>query len=207
MANVNCLEGWACPRCGNEDEFNIQVLSTVRLTDDGTDAYAVDDGGGAEWDDDSYVQCVECDLEGIVADFNLDTPTYEKCGACHLFVERNEAGGEGVAEWIHLHRGDEADEIIDGSHDACPSGQIHSLHYWKQHGPEPMLDRFTDLTVPATITLHLQVARGPYLAYDTVGEFEAAVDNWIGDAWGATDHELHNNAMTVESIDVKGAGR
>ena len=72
-----------------------------------------------------------------------DDYTYEKCAACHLFVERNYVDGPGIAEYVHLHRDDEADRAVDESHEARPSGEIKPLSYWRKHGPEAMRRRFT----------------------------------------------------------------
>lgn len=71
---------------------------------------------------------------------------YEKCADCHLFVEPNEALGEaqsGIALFIHLHRGDEADEALDESHEAKPSGMKATLATWRAYGPPKMRERFT----------------------------------------------------------------
>lgn len=67
-----------------------------------------------------------------------------KCGSCHLFVERQsdydiEAG---FAEYIHLHRGDEEDEALDETHEACV-GETRMLSWWKVNGPSEMVARFT----------------------------------------------------------------
>lgn len=67
---------------------------------------------------------------------------YEKCARCHLFIEENYAG-EGCAPYVHLHRGDEADEALDSTHDAVPSGQRATIDEWKRVGPPAMLARFT----------------------------------------------------------------
>ncbi len=70
------------------------------------------------------------------------TSLYEKCRDCHLFVEPNEASGEGIAPYVHLHRGDEADEALDGSHEPEPSGMIATLTAWQTYGPPEMRERF-----------------------------------------------------------------
>ena len=71
---------------------------------------------------------------------------YEKCKHCHLFIEDNYVADEdeGLAPFVHLHRGDEADEALDATHEAEPSGEIHTLDYWREHGPEAMRARFTE---------------------------------------------------------------
>lgn len=64
MANSNCLRGMACPECGNEDWFCIEISAWSEVTDDGTG-----DIGDVEWDSTSGCRCPECHKEGIVADF------------------------------------------------------------------------------------------------------------------------------------------
>jgi hypothetical protein len=71
---------------------------------------------------------------------------YEKCADCHLFVEPNDVepvkGVDDIALYIHLHRGDEADEAIDETHEAKPSGMKANLATWKAYGPQKMKERF-----------------------------------------------------------------
>jgi len=75
-------------------------------------------------------------------------PTYEKCAHCHLFVTPNDEADRypemGFAEWDHLHRGDAADEALDASHEPTPSGEVHALAWWREHGPAAMRARFDD---------------------------------------------------------------
>jgi len=69
---------------------------------------------------------------------------YEKCANCHLFVEENSAfdGGEIIAPFIHLARGDDDDEAIENDHDATPSGQKRTRAWWRKNGPLPLRARF-----------------------------------------------------------------
>lgn len=64
MTNSNCLEGIACPACGNEDRLRIAGTTVFTVTDEGTE-----DHGDILWDDDSYARCPECDREGVLRDF------------------------------------------------------------------------------------------------------------------------------------------
>ncbi len=68
-----------------------------------------------------------------------------KCGVCHLFVERQSDDDieAGFAEYIHLHRGDDADESLDDTHEAT-EGETQMLSWWMVNGPQEMLDRFSD---------------------------------------------------------------
>lgn len=74
---------------------------------------------------------------------------YEQCAHCHLFVVPNDQQ-PGVAEdcspYLHLHRGDVHDEALDATHMASPSGEVHALSWWKEHGPPAMRARFDPLT-------------------------------------------------------------
>jgi hypothetical protein len=66
MANTNCLEGKACPKCGQEDRLMITGLTTFEVTDDGTG-----DHGDVEWDDDSPCSCPSCGHAGKLKDFEV----------------------------------------------------------------------------------------------------------------------------------------
>lgn len=82
----------------------------------------------------------------------------EKCKHCHLFIEPNTAReiaetddpayAMQLAEYVHLHRGDDADEAIENTHEAKASGLIATLATWKEFGPAAMRYRFTDVTDP-----------------------------------------------------------
>lgn len=39
MSNNNCLQGLACPKCGNEQRLVIEVASLASVTDAGTDVF------------------------------------------------------------------------------------------------------------------------------------------------------------------------
>jgi len=57
-----------CPKCGGEDQIDVQAAIWVRLTSDGTDADAAADTGH-DWADDSRAVCAACDYTGRVKDF------------------------------------------------------------------------------------------------------------------------------------------
>lgn len=63
---------------------------------------------------------------------------------CPFFIESNysyETDPEGGwAEYVHLHRGDDADEAMD-DHDPVP-GETHPLDWWRENGPERVRERF-----------------------------------------------------------------
>lgn len=68
---------------------------------------------------------------------------YEKCRDCHLFVEPNPSyeGLPDIAQFIHLHRGNPADEKYD-EHEPIPSGMKANLATWRVFGPRKMRERF-----------------------------------------------------------------
>jgi hypothetical protein len=68
MANTNCLEGIACPKCRADDAFYIEALVELRVTDDGTE----DEGGDHIWSEDSPCRCAACDHHGEVSDFTVE---------------------------------------------------------------------------------------------------------------------------------------
>ncbi len=69
---------------------------------------------------------------------------FTQCASCHLFVEPNHGADPDEAQWIHLSRVDDADEKIEGTHDAEPSAESHPLEWWRANGPAAMRARFTD---------------------------------------------------------------
>ena len=58
LANENVLAGLCCPACGSEGPLRIAVLTTLLVSDDGTEPDPND--GGLEWDETSFCQCVAC---------------------------------------------------------------------------------------------------------------------------------------------------
>ncbi len=65
--NTNCLEGAACPKCGQDDYIRVEGKAVFILTDAGTDGHA-----GARYDDDSWANCHECNFTGTLKDFRED---------------------------------------------------------------------------------------------------------------------------------------
>lgn len=68
MTNVNCLQGIACPKCGNDAIINVEVRILAAVTDDGAETF-----GDMEWDDSSYAECPECEHRGTLADFQAES--------------------------------------------------------------------------------------------------------------------------------------
>ena len=65
MRNSNCLQGLACPKCGNHERLVIEVASLASVTDEGTDIF-----GDVQWHSTSYCECPGCWHRGTVADFH-----------------------------------------------------------------------------------------------------------------------------------------
>jgi len=64
--NTNCLAGMKCPKCGSLGPFKIDVVTTVLMSDDGSDSCIDSD---VRWADDSPCICVACDFNGASKDF------------------------------------------------------------------------------------------------------------------------------------------
>lgn len=68
--NENCLDGYRCPRCGNEGDeetFSVQITGWVRLNDDGTD----DSDMSHESEADAPTICDRCQFTGPNQLFNI----------------------------------------------------------------------------------------------------------------------------------------
>lgn len=68
--NENCLEGVACPACGQNDKFHIQATVTALVTDDGAEAL----NGGFNWDNDSWCRCPNCKHAASLGTFRIKEP-------------------------------------------------------------------------------------------------------------------------------------
>ena len=58
------FEDLACPRCGQREQFHVDVTATAYLDESGPSVE-----GEYDWDSESYIACLDCNLEGIVAQF------------------------------------------------------------------------------------------------------------------------------------------
>lgn len=65
--NTNCLTNIKCPRCGSLEPFRIEVTSLMTVWDNGTDDY-----GEVMWEDDAYIECIECNFHGKVHGFTTE---------------------------------------------------------------------------------------------------------------------------------------
>lgn len=66
--NTNCLEGLACPKCGQDDKLLITGVSVFEVIDDGTK-----DHGEVEYDMNSPAACPvwDCGFAGDLGDFRI----------------------------------------------------------------------------------------------------------------------------------------
>lgn len=67
---------------------------------------------------------------------------------CPFFVDANSAFRDStpehpLAEFIHLTRGDASDNELD-DHEPIP-GEMHELSWWREHGPDRVKERFTEV--------------------------------------------------------------
>ena len=69
IRNTNSLENIRCPDCGNSSRFKIVALITTNASHDGAVPH-----GDLEWDDDSNIDCLQCDLAGVVKNFRGKRP-------------------------------------------------------------------------------------------------------------------------------------
>jgi hypothetical protein len=64
--NENCLEGYACPQCGNHRRLKITALTTCEFTDAGSG-----EPEGLEYDEKAPAECPECGYGGPLRRFRL----------------------------------------------------------------------------------------------------------------------------------------
>jgi|WetSurMetagenome_2_1015567.scaffolds.fasta_scaffold414652_3 hypothetical protein len=109
MPNENCLKGFKCPECGQEDEFNIQVTVMATMVDQGTTDYF----GDVEFSGDSHCACPECHHRGIVDEFcpatkevpakeRVTRSDYEAIVSDGQSVDKD-AGGDGSREYVESY--------------------------------------------------------------------------------------------------------
>jgi hypothetical protein len=69
--NIDHLKGMKCPKCNTEGPFQITVITTVEMHDDG---YDPNNGvGGIEWDGESRCHCYACLFDGRVKEYRAKT--------------------------------------------------------------------------------------------------------------------------------------
>ena len=67
MTNTNCLEGIACPACGNDSMIHIEARTLAVVTDNGAETF-----GDMEWDASSYAECPDCRHRGTLGEFRIE---------------------------------------------------------------------------------------------------------------------------------------
>ena len=66
--NENCLRGKRCPKCGSYGPFEIDVSTTILLSDEGScDAK----NGAIEFNDESRAKCSNCSYSSRWGGFNV----------------------------------------------------------------------------------------------------------------------------------------
>ena len=58
-----------CPKCGNTDQLDVAATVWLRLTDDGTDADASENGGNHEYGEKNLTSCCACGHSGRLSSF------------------------------------------------------------------------------------------------------------------------------------------
>lgn len=84
-SNSNCLEGVRCPKCGWEDSFEIDALTTATMRDEGSDNY------GTEYDHTTRAACNACGLRDYLAAFYIE-PSERAQADLHLLRLCDEVG-------------------------------------------------------------------------------------------------------------------
>lgn len=83
--------------------------------------------------------CIVCGVELDADDNEIGNDTSRK-SICDQTGEY--AAHSRYAEYIHLHRGDDADEAIEATHEAKPSGMLATHETWLRFGPPAMRARY-----------------------------------------------------------------
>ena len=67
MTKTNCLQGIACPACGNDSMIYIGARTLAVVTDEGAETF-----GDMEWDASSYAECPACRHRGTLGEFRIE---------------------------------------------------------------------------------------------------------------------------------------
>jgi hypothetical protein len=106
MTNTNCLENVCCPRCGQEDRFQITAIISCIVTDDGSEPV-----GDHEWDNDSATQCLECGFDGELEDFRQKPGLPPDPDGMN--DDRSNWAGSALAMFMQITGTEEADALGD----------------------------------------------------------------------------------------------
>lgn len=87
--NENCLMDMQCPKCSSYAPFTIEVTTTVKVYDSGTDTPETD----VAWDDTAYCTCIACGHGATVAEFKGGPAPHDESSARRVIaaIERHEA--------------------------------------------------------------------------------------------------------------------
>lgn len=127
--NENCLEGYACPQCGNAQRLRITARTTCELTDAGSAALE-----GVEYDETAPTTCPECGFTRTLWAFGLGRLKRFEVVAVEKFhvrttyrdvlaADRNEAKKR-------CQKGQEAyvdQEILEGGEEWCRTERVAAV--------------------------------------------------------------------------------
>lgn len=137
--NENCLAGISCPMCGSLGPFRIATRQMALVYDTGTEEDQK--GGNVEWGDDSYCQCHECNLTGIVGEFRDDPyPTL----ASPTNADRAARAEKTLMYYMKLVRGKNYEAVRDEAVDLI-TDLLHLADSW---------DDVSDLTIIDIAQMH-----------------------------------------------------
>lgn len=69
-ANRNGSEDWHCPDCQSWGPFTVDVITRVRLRDEGTPF--LDDKGSTDYDNTAFAMCTDCQRQAPVSSFRCE---------------------------------------------------------------------------------------------------------------------------------------
>lgn len=99
MTNTNCLEGFKCPECGQDESFFIGIQTLIRLYDDGSEDVPTD----TEYNDSNYCRCTNCDYESTVGVFRGIAPAGLGSEPRHS-----------KAPWLPGHKSGDVEPVVSG---------------------------------------------------------------------------------------------
>lgn len=106
MTNDNCLEGIRCPRCGQEEHFEITALVTCHVTDEGSEPT-----GDHHWDEDSITRCPECGFQGALKECRRGATLPPDPDGMN--GKRSGWAGQAIAAFMHATGTDREDALSD----------------------------------------------------------------------------------------------
>jgi len=103
--NTNCLEGLRCPACASLGPYWIEVTTSIKYYDDGSDEVQ-----GGEWEDESPATCCNCGFCGVVGDLQVEDQV-EECKADLVSALQS------TVDLLGLMSGRDPDPVVKGQID------------------------------------------------------------------------------------------